>query len=147
GVGPFEAKATHVRYVEERRRLPRRRVFVDDRRVLHRHRPAGEIDHPAAMRDAPVVESRPRAMVAHVAPLRTPLGIVANGILANRTSNASGALSFRAPPLPRPNEPLTLFSADARQHGVERLLEHASALFDALHLFRPEIKLEAILGA
>ena len=53
-----KAKPPHVRDIEHADRISGRVVFFGDRRVLHRHRPAGEIDHPAAVCDVPIVERR-----------------------------------------------------------------------------------------
>ena len=52
---PIEPQPSHVRHVKQGRGGPRRQMLVRDRRVLHRHRPAGKIDHAAAVGDVPSV--------------------------------------------------------------------------------------------
>jgi hypothetical protein len=47
-----------VRNIEQADGRARGLVFGDDRGVLDGHRPAGEIDQPAAMRGVPVVKRR-----------------------------------------------------------------------------------------
>ena len=58
GVGAVDDQPAHVRDVEQPDGPPRGLVLVDDRPVLHGHRPAGEVDHPAAVGDVPVVQRR-----------------------------------------------------------------------------------------
>ena len=53
-----KSQATHVRDVKQPRRGARGRMLGDDRRVLHRHRPAREIDHSPAVRGVPTVQRR-----------------------------------------------------------------------------------------
>ena len=53
---PFEAQSTHVRDVKQSCCASRRLMLLGDRRVLHRHRPAGEVDHPAAVSTMPGVQ-------------------------------------------------------------------------------------------
>ena len=56
GAGAVEAEAAHVADVEEADAAADGLVLLDDGRVLHRHRPAAEVDHPAAVRPVPVEE-------------------------------------------------------------------------------------------
>ena len=55
GPGPLEPQAAHVGDVEDSGRRPGGQMFVDDRRVLERHCPAGEPDHAAAVGDMPLI--------------------------------------------------------------------------------------------
>ena len=48
GVGAVEFQAAHVADVEEAGTVPHGLVLLDDRRVLDRHQPPAEFDHPAA---------------------------------------------------------------------------------------------------
>jgi hypothetical protein len=51
--------------VEQACACPDRLVFGHDRTVLHRHFPAGEIDHPSAMGDVPVVTGGVKQLISH----------------------------------------------------------------------------------
>ena len=50
GVRPLHEQLAHVREVEQPGSLSDRSMLVEDRAVLHRHPPAGEVDHPGAQR-------------------------------------------------------------------------------------------------
>ena len=53
--GPLEPQPAHVRDVGHAHRRADGQVFFDDRGVLHRHGPAGEVDHPPAVGNMPIV--------------------------------------------------------------------------------------------
>ena len=53
--GALESQPAHVRDVDDAHGRADGRVLFDDRRVLHGHGPAGEIDHASAMRHVPIV--------------------------------------------------------------------------------------------
>ena len=63
--GPLEPQPAHVRDVGQADGLSRGVVLLDDRGVLDRHRPAGEVDHSGAVGDVPIVKRRPRRCVGH----------------------------------------------------------------------------------
>ena len=51
-------KLSHVRDIKQPGRSARGIMFGHNRRVLHRHRPPGEVDHPAAMSGVPIGQRR-----------------------------------------------------------------------------------------
>ena len=56
GTSPLENQTSHMRDIEETGGRTHGQVFIDDRRVLHGHRPTGEIDDSAVMRGMPIVQ-------------------------------------------------------------------------------------------
>lgn len=56
GTVSIKPQATHVRDIKDGDTLPRGLVFVHDRRVLNRHLPASEIDHPRTLLLVPGIE-------------------------------------------------------------------------------------------
>ena len=70
--GPLEAEPAHVGDVGDTHGRTRRQVFGDDRGVLHGQGPAGEIDHPAAMRNMPVIQGGSQEPCIHGQPFRVP---------------------------------------------------------------------------
>ncbi len=52
--GPLEPQPAHVRNIGDGHGISRGVVFLDDRSILHRHGPAGEIDHPSAVGHVPI---------------------------------------------------------------------------------------------
>jgi hypothetical protein len=56
--GALDGEPAHVRHVEHPRGLAGGEVLVDDRRILHRHPPAGEVDHATAVRLVPGGQGR-----------------------------------------------------------------------------------------
>ena len=54
----LDRESSHVRDVEHPHSLSGGEVLVDDRRILHRHPPAGEVDHPATVRLVPGGQGR-----------------------------------------------------------------------------------------
>ncbi len=63
--GSLEPQPAHVRDVGHAHRRADGQVFFDNRRVLHGHRPAGEIDHPPAVGNMPVVEGGMPQLCVH----------------------------------------------------------------------------------
>ena len=62
--GPVERQPAHVADVEQPDPLADRLVLLDDRRVLDGHRPAAELDEPAAVGLVPVVQRASGGAVA-----------------------------------------------------------------------------------
>ncbi len=58
GVWSIKLDPSHMGDVKESHPLPDRRVLLDDAGVLHRHRPAGKVDHPPAVSPMPLVKNR-----------------------------------------------------------------------------------------
>jgi hypothetical protein len=56
--GAVDDQPAHVRDVEQADGATRGVMLLDDRAVLHRHRPPGKVDHPSAVSDMPVVKRR-----------------------------------------------------------------------------------------
>ena len=54
--GPLEAEPAHVRDVGDAHGRADRQVFFDDRGVLDGHGPAGEVDHPPAVGNVPIIQ-------------------------------------------------------------------------------------------
>ena len=55
-IGAVETQASHVRDIEQRGGCAGCLMLGDDRTVVHRHRPAGEVDHSATVRGVPFVK-------------------------------------------------------------------------------------------
>ncbi len=62
---PFEPQPAHVRNISDCNGISRGGMLFDDRRILHRHGPAGEIDHPCAVGDMPVKKRRSQQIRIH----------------------------------------------------------------------------------
>ena len=65
GLGPLDLEFPHVAHVEQADGPADGAVLLDDRRVLDRHLPAGERDHPRAGGDVAVVQGGPLERLAH----------------------------------------------------------------------------------
>ena len=65
GSGAVEAESSHVGDVEQSDGGTDGGMFIGDRGVLHRHRPAGEVDHSAAVRSVPVVQGSASQILRH----------------------------------------------------------------------------------
>ena len=71
---PFEPQPAHVGNVGDGHGVAGGRMFVDDRRILHRHGPAREIDHPRPVGHVPVKKRGSQQRGVHTGGSRVRVG-------------------------------------------------------------------------